>query len=51
MFNPYDIINEKHEQHNSKWPYIPDHQYKMLIIGASGSGKQIHCSEFNERTR
>ena len=22
-----------------KWPYIPDHSYKMLIIGGSGSGK------------
>ena len=21
------------------WPYIPDHPYRILIIGASGSGK------------
>ena len=25
--------------HNSKWPYIPDHLYRILIIGGSGSGK------------
>ena len=22
-----------------KWPYIPDHLYRILIIGSSGSGK------------
>ena len=27
------------KQHNSKWPYIPDHPYRILIIGGSGSGK------------
>ena len=25
-------------EHNSKWPYIPDHPYRILIIGGSGSG-------------
>ena len=25
-----------------KWPYIPNHQYRILIIGGSGSGKQTH---------
>ena len=25
--------------HNKKWPYIPAHPYRMLIIGGSGSGK------------
>ena len=25
--------------HNLKWPYIPDHPYRILIIGGSGSGK------------
>ena len=29
----------KQTQHNSKWPYIPDHPYRILIIGGSGSGK------------
>ena len=25
--------------HNPSWPYIPDHRYRILIIGGSGSGK------------
>ena len=25
--------------HNPNWPCIPDHPYRMLIIGASGLGK------------
>ena len=27
--------------HNPKWPYIPDHPFRMLIIGGSRSGKII----------
>ena len=30
---------KKKTQHNLKWPYIPDHPYKILIIGGSGSEK------------
>ena len=25
--------------HNTNWPYIPDHPYIILIIGGSGPGK------------
>ena len=25
--------------HNPNWPYIPDHPYRILIIGGLGSGK------------
>ena len=25
--------------HNSSWLYIPDHPYRILIIGCLGSGK------------
>ena len=25
--------------HNPNWPDVPDHPYRMLIIGGSGSGK------------
>ena len=39
MFNLDDITNEHSEEHNLKWPNIPDHPYRMLIIGGSGSGK------------
>ena len=28
--------------HNKNWPYIPDHPYRILIIGGSASGKQIY---------
>ena len=27
------------KKHNEKWQYIPDHPYRILIIGGSGSGK------------
>ena len=33
-------FNENKTEHNKNWPYIPDHPYKMLIIGGSGSGKK-----------
>ena len=33
-----DFTNENKTQHNSKWPYIPNHPI-ILIIGGSGSGK------------
>ena len=39
MINLDDITNEYNEDHNKKWPYIPDHPYRMLIVGGSGSGK------------
>ena len=39
MFNLDDIANENNEDHNKKWPYIPDHPYRMLIIGGSVSGQ------------
>ena len=29
----------KIKHHNSKWPYIPDHPCRILIIEGSGSGK------------
>ena len=27
-----DYANECKTKHNSKWPYIPDHPYRTLII-------------------
>ena len=30
---------KKKTEHSLKWPYIPDHLYRMLIIGGSGSRK------------
>ena len=39
MINQDSITNENNKKHNEKWPYIPDHPYRILIIGGSGSGK------------
>ena len=39
MINFDDYINENKTQHNPNWPYIPDHPYRILLIGGSGSGK------------
>ena len=39
MINFDDYTNENIIEHNSKWPSIPDHPYRILIIGGSGSGK------------
>ena len=39
MINLDNIVNNNNEEHNEKWPYIPDHPYRILIIGSSGSGK------------
>ena len=34
------MSNENKITHNLNWPYIPDHPYRILIIGGSGSGKR-----------
>ena len=39
MVNLDNITNNNNNNHNFKWPYIPHHPYKILIIGGSGSGK------------
>ena len=39
MINIDDYVNENKTEHNKKWPYIPDHPYRIIIIGSSGSGK------------
>ena len=39
MTSFHDYTNEYKTEHNSRWPHIPDHSYKILIIGGSGSGK------------
>ena len=39
MIDLDSFTNENNKKHNEKWPYIPDHPYRILIIGGSGSGK------------
>ena len=39
MINFDNYTNENRTETNSKWPHIPDHPYRILIIGGSGSRK------------
>ena len=39
MINLDSVTNENKSKYNEKWPYIPDHPYRIIIIGGSGSGK------------
>ena len=39
MINFDDYANENIIEHNSKWPYIPDHSYRILTVCGSGSEK------------
>ena len=39
MINFDDYTNENKTKHNPNWPYIPDHPYRISIIGDSGYGK------------
>ena len=39
MNNFDDVEKENIKGHNQNWPQIPDHPYRMLIIGGSGSGE------------
>ena len=39
MFNFDYSSKENIKEHNLKWPEIPNHPYRILIIGDSGSGQ------------
>ena len=39
MINFDDIVNKNKTEHNKNWSNTPDHPYRILIIGDSGSGK------------
>ena len=39
MINFDEYVNENKIGHNKNWPYIPNHPYRILIVGGSGSGK------------
>ena len=41
MINLDNIVNNNNEKHNEKWPHIPDHPYRILII--EDQEKQAHC--------
>ena len=39
MINFDDYVHENKTEHNKNWPCIPNHSYRTLIVGGSGSGK------------
>ena len=39
MINFDDVTKENINEHNPDWPQIPDHPYRILTTGGSGSGK------------
>ena len=39
MFHLHNTTNENKKEHKEKWPYIPDHSHRILMIEGSGSGK------------
>ena len=39
MINFDNYTYENKTEHNLKWPHIPDHPFRILIVGGSGSGK------------
>ena len=53
MINFDEYTNENKTMHNPNWPYIPDHPYRILIIGGSGTGKTNALLNFliNKRDR
>ena len=41
MINFDEYTNENKQEHNLNWLYIPDHPYRILIIGDQEQEKQI----------
>ena len=39
MINFDEYTSDNKKEHNFNWPYIPDHPYRISIIGGSGTGK------------
>ena len=39
MINLDSITNGNNKEYDEKWPYIPDHPYRITTTGGSGSGK------------
>ena len=40
MINSGSFTNGNNKEHNEKWPYIPDHLYRIMITRGSGIGKR-----------
>ena len=44
MINFGDVIKDETKERNPNWPEIPDHPYKILLMGVSGLRKKIIIS-------
>ena len=51
MINFDGYTNENKTEHNSNWPYIQDHLYRILIAGGSGSRKTNALLNFKNNQR
>ena len=40
MFNFYYIKKEDIKEHNPNWAEIPNHRYRILIVGGTGLKKK-----------
>ena len=49
MINFDNYVNENKNKHHKKWPYIPDHPYRILIKGGSGFWKNKFIIKFNRK--
>ena len=45
-----DVVKENIKEHNPNWPNIPDHPYRILIIGGSGSEKKKSFNLINQQS-
>ena len=52
MINLNSITNENNKKRNERWLHIPDHPYRILITGGSGSGKtNVFVCKIFKRTK
>ena len=49
MINLDSITSKNSKELNEKWPYIPDHPYRIIITGGSGSGSNALINLINEQ--
>ena len=42
MINFDVYVNENKTERRKNWPYIPDHPYRILIIGGQHLEKQVY---------
>ena len=45
MVNCDDVTKGNIKEHNANWQQIPDHRYRILIMGVLGSGKTVSFSQ------